>query len=134
MFHVELYNKVGAFDEKLFVGQVDQDFCYRVYKTGGKIIRMASAYIYQEAGNTRRISLGTRDIHIPNLSAMRYYYIFRNELYLRKKWGKSYKDYKVNLLVYLVCILFFEKQKLYKVREILRGIKDAKRREKVFVN
>ena len=55
MFNVELYNKVGAFDEKLFVGQVDQDFCYRVYNTGGKIIRMASVYIYQEAGIQGRL-------------------------------------------------------------------------------
>ncbi|SDA30811.1 rhamnosyltransferase [Ruminococcus sp. YE71] len=120
-FSKETYLKIGGFDNKLFISQVDQDFCYRLYKHFGYIKLIDDAYIYQEPGQTKKKNLWIKEIHIPNLTAFRYYYIFRNERYLRKKWGKPYKRYRVNLVKYLISIVFFENNKFNKLYNCLRG-------------
>lgn len=46
------YVKVGGFDKKLFIGQIDKDYCCNLNSQNKKIIRIGNANIYQEAGNT----------------------------------------------------------------------------------
>ncbi len=119
--NLKIYGMTGKFDKKLFIGQIDNDYCCRLQKLGYKIARINEAYMYQELGNTKIVKLGKRKLHIPNLNPSRYYYLFRNERYLRKKNGKSYSDYQVKLYKYLISILFFEKEKIKKLYCCLRG-------------
>ena len=126
-FKSTLYKEVGGFDSKLFVGQIDQDFCYRVRRCGGKIIRHGNVFMEQEAGKEKEYRIFNRSFFSPNLSEKRYYYIFRNEYYLRKKWGNEYKECKVALYKYIFYIVFFEKNKIKKLVSILKGVKDSKK-------
>lgn len=126
-FSVDLYKKVGGFDEKLFIGQIDQDFCTAVYSSYNKIIRIGDSYIYQELGNATIHKIIFKTVYAPNLNAMRYYYVFRNERYLRKKWGVKYKRNRVSLYKYILVVVMFEKNKYSKIMAMLRGYNDGKK-------
>lgn len=126
-FTRETYQDITGFDNKLFIGQVDQDFCFRLKRKGGSIIRLGDVFIYQELGNTVSKKILGHVVHIPNLTAMRYYYIFRNEEYLRQKWGDEYQKYSVNTKKYIISILFFETKKMSKIGSCIKGVYDGKR-------
>lgn len=115
------YNSVGGFDERLFIDNLDRDFSIRLIKKGYSIIRLGNLFIYQEPGATKTVNVFFKTLHIPNLSPLRYYYIFRNERYLRNKYGNDYLEYRVNLFKYLVSITFFEKDKINKLRSCIKG-------------
>ena len=119
----ETYVNVSGFDEKLFISQVYQDFCLRIYDSGGKIIRLADTYILQELGRTSLKKFIGLTAHVPNLSKERYFYIFRNERYLRRKWGRKYRFYKVPLYKYFISICFFETGKLEKLLKCMEGFR-----------
>lgn len=126
VFGKETYQKVGGFDQKLFIGQIDQDFCCSVRSHGGKVIRIGNVFMHQEMGNGVAHNFFGRKVYAPNLSPMRYYYIFRNERYLRKKWSKKYSRCKVELYKYIAAILLYENNKIGKLKNILKGFKDGK--------
>ena len=120
-FSSSLYKKIKEFDSKLFIGQVDMDFCCAVYNSGGKVCRIGNIFMYQELGNAEERRFFWRKVFTPNLAPIRYYYVFRNERYLRKKWGKKYKGYKAPLLQYIVMVLLYEKRKKEKIYQMIRG-------------
>lgn len=124
-FRAETYKRLKGFDDKLFIGQIDCEFCYRLKHSLGDIRLLHKFYIYQELGNTKIKKIFKKKLHIPNMMAMRYYYLFRNEIYLRKKWGKSYEPFKIRLYKYFGCIIFFEKEKKKKLRACMKGAIDA---------
>ena len=121
MFRSSTFDLIGKFDTRLFISQVDQDFCYRLKQNGGKVYRVGYAYIYQEPGNTKKKKIGNKIIHIPNQDKKRYYYLFRNEVYLRKKWGDSYKKFYVSRYKYIISIVYIEKNKIQKILACING-------------
>lgn len=126
-FTSEAFENVGGFDDKLFIDNLDRDFGFRLIEKGYTIIRLGNVFIYQEPGRTSKVSLGFKTLHIPNLSPLRYFYIFRNEKYLRDKYGNQYDRYKVNLFKYLVSIIFFENNKTKKLKECIGGYRIGKK-------
>lgn len=125
LINLEDYKSIGGFDTKLFIGQIDQDFCCNLKDKNKKIILLGKSIIYQEAGNTVIRKFLFRNIKVPQYNAIRYYYIFRNEIYLRRKWGRKYKNFKASLIKYFIIVLFYEKQKTSKFESIIRGLIDG---------
>ena len=121
-----LYKTVGGFDKSLFIGQIDQDFCTAAKQKGYEIKRIGNSFIYQELGNAKEYNLlGLKKGYAPNLSPMRYYYVFRNEKYLRDKWGVVYKPIRVALYKYFFVVLLFEKNKCKKIKNMFLGYLDG---------
>lgn len=127
VFSASLYNDIGGFDRKLFIGQIDQDFCTAVYRSGYSILRIGTAFIYQELGNATEHHFLWKKVYAPNLLPNRYYYVFRNERYLRKKWGKYYKKNKVELYKYIVVVILYERHKYRKLQLMLQGFRDGRK-------
>lgn len=128
VFTSDLYRIVNGFDKCLFIGQIDQDFCTSVYQNGYKVIRKGNAFIYQELGNAKKYNLlFIKKGYAPNLSPIRYYYVFRNERYLRKKWGNAYNPNRVSLYKYFFVVLLFENNKFEKIRNMISGYVDGKK-------
>lgn len=128
------FELVGGIDEELFISGIDRDLSCRIINHGFEIIIVGNAILYQEAGNTKEINLFGMVIHPPYLNSSRYYYIFRNELYLRNKNGMNYKKCKTNLLKYMISILFFEEKKREKIQNVIKGIIDSKKMVKKWRN
>ncbi len=127
VFSDTLYKAIGGFDKRLFIGQIDQDFCTAAIQKGYEIKRIGNSFIYQELGNAQEYNLlGLKKGYAPNLSPMRYYYVFRNERYLRDKWGVAYKSNRVALYKYFFVVLLFEKKKCGKIKNMITGYLDGK--------
>lgn len=110
---VECWEKIGGFDEWLFIDLVDNDFCRRLILSGYRILRLNKFVLNQEFGKIvpkRRksqlfwikLSKVLRNNNIAKfsykkyVSPMRVYYTCRNIIYINKKLGKygkvAYQD------------------------------------------
>ena len=69
VFTARAFLESGGFDEKLFIDELDKDFCLRLNEKGYKIFRIGGAYIFQEPGNMKKMSFLGKIIHIPNLNS-----------------------------------------------------------------
>lgn len=102
--NVKITQKIGGFDDYLFIGLVDNEICYRVKLNGYRIIRNNAVVLNHELGNLRpsrfeNVYLKLGDwLHSETIkklsykrevSPMRLYYATRNMFYLKKR----YKNY-----------------------------------------
>lgn len=124
------FEKVGYFDEKLFIDFVDYDFCFRIKEKGLDIVEVANAILYHRIGDTKSGRFFFKKVSATNHSATRRYYITRNRIYCWKKYkgivDKSIKFDKSCAVKEAVKILLYEEEKLLKMKMILKGIKDSK--------
>lgn len=125
LLDLEVYEELGGFDNKLFIGQIDQDYCCNLYTHKKSVILVGNAFILQEAGKIKKHKFLNREIADPNYDAIRHYYIFRNEHYLRIKWKKDYSNQKVKLWKYILLILIYRSKKLYLLRSCIKGWKQG---------
>ena len=121
--NLKVWEKIGGFDEWLFIDGVDYDFGIRANNAGYKIIRTYDAQLYHELGNLKCISMLGKVIYVTNHSSFRKYYMTRNTIYLRKKL-KTGKPIRT-IVKYLVKLVFFEDNKKEKMWSIMRGIHDG---------
>lgn len=93
MLNLKLYPVIGQFDEALFIDAVDVEYCLRAKTKGFSVIQLMNIFLQHELGKmVHRASIKTmflvkkyKELH----SALRCYYIYRNNLYLQEK----YKDF-----------------------------------------
>jgi rhamnosyltransferase len=96
VINLDLFEKIGGFDENLFIDGVDIDYCYAALKNGFKNIQFKNNYFKHSLGEPiRRASITSlylikknRVIH----SNLRVYYMYRNVLYLEKKYGTIFPE------------------------------------------
>lgn len=89
LIKVEIFKKVGLFEEKLFIDSVDFDFCLRVRKNNFDIVQVNYLSLNHRLGSVKKIF--NSNIEFIQHSYIRNYYIFRNTIYLLKKYFKDYK-------------------------------------------
>lgn len=104
--NVAIWEKVGGFDDWLFIDFVDNDYCKRVKACGYRILQIPSLIIDQEFGKIELkspwkvkfylwLSRITHNTNVAKLtykksvSPLRVYYVHRNLLYLNKKFKES---------------------------------------------
>ena len=122
------YEEVGGFDESFFIAHIDVDLGIRMYQKGMKILMLGDAMIYQRFGNSKPKKLLWKTVHPWYEDSSRTYYLFRNQTYMLKKYGKEYKDViHVSLFNHIVKILIFEDKKLEKVKKAIEGYRDGKK-------
>jgi rhamnosyltransferase len=119
--NLKLFNKIGRFEDKLFIDEVDFDYCAKCLINNYKIIKFINIKIIHQLGNY------VNGINQHNY--MRKYYIFRNNLYMASKYGKKFPtySYKKVLILFkksLSYILRKEEDKYKKVKSMLMAISD----------
>ena len=134
--------EVGGFDEKLFIGLVDDEICYKIKKNGYRIIRNDAVVLNHELGNLTpskhesfylRIGEILHSDSIKKLSykrtvnPMRLYYATRNMIYLNKKYPQESMSWSTKRLVYnSVSSLLRGRRKVSLLKSVINGIKDGK--------
>jgi GT2 family glycosyltransferase len=83
----ELYNELGGMDECYFIYMEEIDFCWKLKKTGYKVLRLNKPSIIHYGGGSYKENLSIRQIHD-----------FQNSLFLfrRKNYGR------INAFVHLI--------------------------------
>lgn len=125
LLNVKIVNKLGGFRNDYKIYWVDGEFCYWSRKNGYKIRIITSANLLQKFGNETKIVFG---FTTSNYSAVVYYYIFRNMLWMHREHGNNAVSIKCILytsLYNLRGIILGESHKLEKVKSIYDGIIDG---------
>lgn len=126
---VDVFKEIGKFKEELFIDSVDHDFCLRVKRNGGKMVKVLNAKLLHSLGNTKVINFLGKKINCSNHSPLRRYYITRNRCLMRKIYRdeREYIDYdRKTFINENIKILLFEKDKINKIRMSLKGYIDYK--------
>lgn len=123
----KICQKVGMFDEHLFIDYVDYDMCFTLREKGYKIIKCNYNGILHELGRTQVKKIFGLKFIITNHSALRRYYFSRNIVYCIKKHKKNinilkfiYKD-----VIRILIVLFYENNKWEKFKMGLKGNLDG---------
>ena len=122
--------KVGGFEEKLFIDEVDYDLCYKGLLNGlNFFICNNGVYLKHSLGNMMTRHFIYRDIQCMNHNYVRKYYIMRNRLYVYKKYHRIneiffVKHYLKSNARLIFDIIFFEDDKARKLKWALIGAKD----------
>ena len=120
------FQAIGGMLDELFIDVVDFEYCWRLKANGFLIVRNNKARLAHRFGEGRKSILGIFDV--PVSSPIRYYYQFRNVLYL---FNRSYVPayWKVRSLYKMINRMLFYPLILNNGKEcfkyMLLGIKDG---------
>ena len=119
--------EVGAFLEKLFIDEVDREFCYRASKMGYKMRRVLDLTMQHNLGAPIRGKILGRSFEAMGHSKIRKYYIFRNCTYVMMTYPQTRKPYRHFLFATWLKTILVEDDKLNKLKYMRMGRRDAKR-------
>ncbi|HTV62528.1 MAG TPA: glycosyltransferase family 2 protein [Verrucomicrobiae bacterium] len=131
LIKVEIFEKVGFYDEALFIDYVDSDFCLRLLKNGFKILSATPVIFEHELGRRETRSFFGLTLTFRVHTAWRYYYKFRNRLLLyRRYWSVSFPWFLRDLwwlFLELGRTFLLEHDRRPKVHATFQGLKDGLR-------
>lgn len=116
---------LGMFDENLFIDQVDSEFAYRARTKNKRIVTFFDIYMHHRLGNTKWYNIGSYKFAILNHGPIRKYYIFRNLIYVMRKYPFLKYAYRKYIVKEFIKVLFFEKDKWKKIKYIFFAFQDA---------
>lgn len=124
LLNLKLFDKIGRFDDKLFIDMVDHDYCIRAQKNNFKILYFKDVFVDHSLGNLfqrKNIITGKIRNKIEH-NSQRTYYITRNYLYTWKKYSKVFpqefnilKTINVMFIHGITKILLYEDKKASKI-------------------
>lgn len=123
IFPKQVLEKVGYFNEKLFIDSVDFDYCLRVRLENYKIIRSNRIFIAHDLGVAKR----RYGLSYIEHSSLRNYYMARNHRYLSQKYFKKFPYFilKKNFFFFLHFLqLIFLDQDFNKLKSLSKGFKE----------
>lgn len=131
LLRAEVFDKVGFFDDSLFIDLVDTDFCMRLNEKNIKMIKVRDAILYHSLGESQSVKSIFGKFNTSNHSALRRYYMTRNRFYTWEKY-KDLNSFTLNRDKKLfkkefVKIILGEKDKVNKIKMVFRGYKDYKK-------
>lgn len=121
--------EIGLFNEKMFIDEVDNEYCIRIVQKGFHIKVYENHFLFQHFGNKEGKSFLARQT--ANYSAFRTYHQVRNRIWMWRMYPKQL-NYRYHLRTILMTILkrsiiitVYEKDKWKKLKAIAKGISDG---------
>ena len=94
--NLNLFEKIGGFDENIFIDGVDIDYCFACLSKNFKNIKFARNYFNHSLGiREKRGSIFTLYLLKKNVTIhppLRVYYMYRNMLYIKNKYKNTLPD------------------------------------------
>lgn len=129
LVRTQAWLKSGGWNEDLFIDSVDYDFDFRVQMSGYLVVRCNDAIFEHQLGELRALKFCGKKLFIAtNHNHVRRYYITRNRLYINHRYRSQFPAFvrseRFSNFKELIKIIFYEKDKLRKLRSIWRGYCD----------
>ena len=128
LMSLDAWNKVGKFDEKLFIDGVDHDLCIKLRLNGYKLMRFPYLRMKHKLGEPKTVSVFGHRINIQvGHSPMRMFYMTRNWNYLDNKYKEQLNGKTGLNLSYwkmIIIALLFGKQRLAYLVSFYMGYRD----------
>lgn len=129
MLSINAYNHVGRFRDDFFIDMVDFEYCSRLYRHKYVVLITDEVLMNHYHGNQANVRKFGISRSYSDYAPKRYYYRVRNGLILSKELICRDLLWSVSRVCYLILkplfILFFEDNKVDKLKYYLMGIKDA---------
>ena len=107
LLNIPVCRKLNGFDEKLFIDEVDFEYCYRCILNGYKIAQFEHLYLTHNLGVPKQTGYfgffkkSSRILHSP----FRIYFMVRNYFYVSSKYAKAFpKEFKLKRKQLLVTL------------------------------
>lgn len=127
LVRLDLFDDVGYYDEGLFIDCIDFDFSLRVRAAGSRIVRVGGAFLHHELGDSPSSGRWLARSHTYH-SPLRRYYIYRNYLYIAKRYLRRYPYFVMRAtaahLLQLFSIVLLGKERASSFVYIWRGVRD----------
>jgi rhamnosyltransferase len=134
VLNLGLINYIGGFDEKLFIDEVDFEYCLRSVSRGFSVVQFANIFLNHNLGQTstyrsfRTTRWTSRTLHSP----LRMYYMTRNFLYVQHIYGKQFseeiKQRKKILLNRFKNNVLYNKERFNVMKNIIKGAWDFRKK------
>lgn len=118
---------IGPFDERLFIDEVDHDYCLRARDLGLRVVTLPAVRLEHRLGHARKLPLVGDAVRWSVHTPIRHYYMIRNGLYMAAKHRKRHPSYSARRLVRLGRTLAAALLLAPDRRERLRMVKDGVR-------
>lgn len=93
LVHLGNFARIGLFDERLFIDEVDHDYCLRARDMGLRVVELPAIRLQHRLGEPRIVSVLGRTIRWNVHGPIRHYYMVRNGLYMLAKHRKAHWRY-----------------------------------------
>jgi len=131
LLNLTAWLKLGGFIDKLFIDEVDNEFCIRAGLNGYKILTTKKIFLRHHLGEDVTVShfITGHQRKVSKHSPLRVYYVVRNNLYLWRKFAFTAPAFVVNRVrnilsqVFKIFLYFPDKRKYLKV--MLKAVKHA---------
>lgn len=130
IMNLDLYEKIGGFKEWLFIDGVDIAYCYDGNRLGYRIDRLNNVCIDHTLGDIKIHKILWKTFLCTNHNYIRKYYMQRNYCYLREEYkndGYNFDNMPIAFKGIIFRIIFFEDDKIRKIRNVIRGRRDYKK-------
>ncbi|UGS28089.1 glycosyltransferase [Microbacterium resistens] len=96
LVRMDVFDRLGGFDETLFIDAVDSEYTLRAWQHGSRYVLVPDSDIGHELGTLvpltvfgRRLVLGGRPRHLLYHAPFRTYYMVRNSVVLARRYGRE---------------------------------------------
>lgn len=128
LINMDAYDAAGGFLEKLFIDEVDFEFCWHIRSLGYHVYQLNNVVMQHQLGDTKEYKLFGRHLfYVMNEKPIRHYYMQRNQLYIRNQYANIYPEIKPTIWGTFMClakIVLFEKNVLKKIKARYLGYRD----------
>ena len=131
LLNLKLFEKIGKFEDKLFIDLVDYDYCIKAQMNNFKVLYFPNIFVKHALGTVfLRKNIFTKKTRAKREhNPQRTYYFARNYLYLSKKFGKYFpKELNIFKIINILFIhevtkiLLYEDQKTKKLYAKFLGL------------
>lgn len=124
LFKRSTFDKIGYFDDKLFIDVVDLEFFLRMKRSELSLVRINAAVLNHHPAETKVKKILFLKLKYGQSSEVRNYYKARNLFWVAKRYN-SLDMYKGLAISWLKIILLYDDKRKY-LKAFNQGIKDAK--------
>jgi rhamnosyltransferase len=125
----ETFAQIGFFRDDFFIDAVDTEFHLRAKAAGLLLVLTRKLILPHQLGKQSVVSLFGFRIPITRYNHLRRYYWARNRILTYKLYARKYPSwFRLELRMFLgdfLTIIFFEKEKIHKLKSTLKGIFDG---------
>lgn len=127
LLNLEAWQAAGGFDTSLFIDWVDNEICCALRDVGYETYQIGYVGLIQEMGHATPKKILGKKFSMLNYNYKRYYYNARNCIVVARRYPKEESVCRrlVNQIAKSILIIFYEQDKLKKVRAIFHGILDG---------
>ncbi|MGL6099621.1 MAG: glycosyltransferase family 2 protein [Fusobacteriaceae bacterium] len=118
LVNLEILNLNGYFLDKLFIDEVDHEYCYRLKAHGYKVYQNNRSVLKHNLGEIKIYNILGFKVVVTNHSWIRHYYMARNKIYIIKKYSNKFFEYIKTLVFIILKVILFEDNKMKKIKYI----------------